>query len=102
MTINSEEELKQFLKDTQRAVVVFGKPNCLHCGIVENVLESIKAEYPLIKFGYTLDTEMSKARHFNSFPTMCFYEYGCVIGMLYGSGKITQINDMLNLWFRKD
>lgn len=101
-TINTEQELRDFLRGKQRAVVVYGKKDCLHCSIVETVIEGIAKEYPLIDFGFTTEKTLADARHIEAFPVAAFYENGNIMGTLHGSGKITFIKDMLNIWFAKD
>lgn len=101
-TINTENELKEFINKSQRAVVVFGKKDCLHCSIVETVIEGIQKDYPLIAFGFTTEKAIAESRHIDAFPVVAFYENGNIQGTLHGSGKITLIKDMLNIWFKKD
>ena len=43
-TLNTETELKEFLNGNYKAVVVFGKKDCIHCSIVETVIESIEKD----------------------------------------------------------
>lgn len=101
-TINTENELKEFINRNQRAVVVFGKKDCLHCSIVETVIEGIEKQYPLVSFGFTTERAIADRRHIEAYPVMAFYENGTIQGTLHGSGKITFIKDMLNIWFKKD
>ena len=101
-TLNTENELKEFLNGNHRAVVVFGKKDCLHCSIVETVIESIEKGYPLIAFGFTTENALAKRRHIEAYPVIAFYENGNVIGTLHGSGKIIHIKSMLDIWFLKD
>lgn len=101
-TLNTENELKEFINRNQRAVVVFGKKDCLHCSIVESVIESIEKDYPLIAFGFTADRAIAERRHIDACPIIAFYENGNIMGTLHGSSKIMNIKDMLNLWFKKD
>lgn len=101
-TLNTETELKEFLNGNQRAVVVFGKKDCLHCSIVETVIEGIQKEYPLVAFGFTTDRAIADRRHIEAYPVIAFYEKGVIQGTLHGSGKITFIKNMLNMWFLKD
>lgn len=101
-TINTETELKEFINKSQRAVVVFGKKDCLHCSIVETVIEGIEKQYPLVAFGFTTEREIAEKRHIEAYPVVAFYENGTIQGTLHGSGKITFIKDMLNIWFAKD
>lgn len=101
-TINTENELKEFINKSQRAVVVFGKKDCLHCSIVETVIEGIQKDYPLIAFGFTTEKSLAERRHIEAYPVIAFYENGNIMGTLHGSGKITFIKDMLNIWFAKD
>lgn len=102
MTINTEQELRDFLRGKKRAVVVFGKKDCLHCSIVESVIESIEKDYPLIAFGFTTERDLAEKRHIEAFPVVAFYENGNIMGTLHGSSKIVHIKDMLNIWFKKD
>ena len=101
-TITTETELKEFINKNQRAVVVFGKKDCLHCSIVETVIEGIQKEYPLIAFGFTTERDLAEKRHIEAYPVVAFYENGNIMGTLHGSGKIVYIKDMLNIWFKKD
>jgi len=101
-TITTETELKEFLNGNHKAVVVFGKKDCIHCSIVETVIESIEKDYPLIAFGFTTEKAIAERRHIDGFPVVAFYENGNIMGTLHGSGKITFIKDMLNIWFAKD
>ena len=101
-TITTENELKEFLNGNHRAVVVFGKKDCLHCSIVETVIESIEKVYPLIAFGFTTENALAERRHIEAYPVIAFYENGNVIGTLHGSGKIIHIKSMLDIWFLKD
>lgn len=101
-TISSEHELTEFIKNSTRAVVVFGKKDCLHCSIVETVIESIVVKYPLVSFGFTTERSLAEKRNIDAFPVVAFYENGNIQGTLHGSGKITFIKEMLNLWFKKD
>lgn len=101
-TITTETELKEFINRNQRAVVVFGKKDCLHCSIVETVIEGIEKQYPLIAFGFTTERDLAEKRHIEAYPVIAFYENGTIQGTLHGSGKITFIKDMLNIWFAKD
>lgn len=102
MTINTEQELRDFLRGKKRAVVVFGKKDCLHCSIVESVIESIEKDYPLIAFGFTTERDLAEKRHIEAFPVVAFYENGNIMGTLHGSSKIVHIKDMLNILFIKD
>jgi len=102
MTINTEQELRDFLRGKKRAVVVFGKNDCLHCSIVESVIESIEKDYPLIAFGFTTERDLAEKRHIEAYPVVAFYENGNIMGTLHGGSKIMNIKDMLNLWFKKD
>ena len=102
MTINTEQELRDFLRGKKRAVVVFGKKDCLHCSIVETVIDGIEKQYPLIAFGFTTENALAERRHIEAYPVIAFYENGTIQGTLHGSGKITFIKDMLNIWFKKD
>ena len=101
-TITTETELKEFINRNQRAVVVFGKKDCLHCSIVETVIDGIEKQYPLVSFGFTTDRDIADKRHVEAYPVIAFYENGTILGTLHGSGKITFIKDMLNIWFAKD
>ena len=101
-TLNTENELKEFLNGNQRAVAVFGKKDCLHCSIVETVIDGIEKQYPLVSFGFTTERDLAERRHIEAYPVIAFYENGNIIGTLQGSGKITFIKDMLNIWFKKD
>jgi len=101
-TITTETELKEFINRNQRAVVVFGKKDCLHCSIVETVIDGIEKQYPLVSFGFTTERAIADRRHIEAYPVMAFYENGTIQGTLHGSGKITFIKDMLNIWFKKD
>lgn len=101
-TITTEKELRDFLRNKPRAVVLYGKDNCLHCSIVESVLGDVEKHYPLIAFGYTNSTALADKLHINAYPVLIFYENGAEQGRLIGSGKITFIKDMLNIWFKKD
>ena len=101
-TITTENELKEFLNENYKAVVVFGKKDCIHCSIVETVIEGIQKEYPLVAFGFTTERDLAEKRHIEAYPVIAFYENGTIQGTLHGSGKITFIKDMLNLWFKKD
>lgn len=101
-TITTETELKEFINRNQRAVVVFGKKDCLHCSIVETVIGGIQKEYPLVSFGFTTDRAIAEKRHIEAYPVIAFYENGVIQGTLHGSGKITLIKNMLNMWFLKD
>lgn len=101
-TIDNEQQLRDFLKNSKKAVILFGKPDCLHCSIVETVIEGIAKEYPLIDFGFTTEKALADARHIEAFPMVAFYENGNIMGTLHGSGKITLIKEMLNIWFKKD
>lgn len=101
-TITTETELKEFINSNIRAVVVFGKKDCLHCSIVETVIEGIQKEYPLVAFGFTTDRAIADRRHIEAYPVMAFYENGTIQGTLHGSSKIVHIKDMLNIWFNKD
>lgn len=101
-TINTENELKEFINKSQRAVVVFGKKDCLHCSIVETVIEGIQKDYPLIAFGFTTEKSLAERRHIEAYPVIAFYENGTIQGTLHGSSKIVHIKEMLNIWFLKD
>lgn len=101
-TIDTEYELKEFINSNIRAVVVFGKNDCLHCSIVESVIESIEKDYPLIAFGFTTERDLAEKRHIEAYPVVAFYENGNIMGTLHGGSKIMNIKDMLNLWFKKD
>ena len=101
-TLNTENELKEFLNENHRAVVVFGKKDCMHCSIVETVIESIEKCYPLIAFGFTTERDLAEKRHIEAYPVIAFYENGTIQGTLHGSSKIVHIKDMLNIWFKKD
>lgn len=101
-TLNTETELKEFLNGNYKAVVVFGKKDCIHCSIVETVIESIEKDYPLIAFGFTTEKAIAERRHIDAFPVVAFYENGSIMGTLHGSSKIVHIKDMLNIWFKKD
>lgn len=101
-TITTETELKEFINRNQRAVVVFGKKDCLHCSIVETVIDDIEKQYPLVSFGFTTERAIADRRHIEAYPVIAFYENGVIQGTLHGSGKITFIKDMLNIWFAKD
>lgn len=101
-TLNTETELKEFINKSQRAVVVFGKKDCIHCSIVETVIDGIEKQYPLVSFGFTTDRAIADRRHIEAYPVIAFYENGVIQGTLHGSGKITFIKDMLNIWFAKD
>lgn len=97
----TREELKEALRK-QKSVVMFGKKDCLHCSIVETVIEGIEKQYPLIAFGFTTETVLAERRHIEAYPVIAFYENGVIQGTLHGSGKITLIKNMLNMWFIKD
>lgn len=101
-TLNTENELKEFLNGNHRTVVVFGKKDCLHCSIVESVIEGIEKDYPLIAFGFTTERDLAEKRHIEAYPVIAFYENGNIMGTLHGSSKIVHIKDMLNIWFAKD
>lgn len=101
-TITTETGLKEFINKSQRAVVVFGKKDCLHCSIVETVIDGIQKEYPLVAFGFTTDRALADRRHIEAYPVIAFYENGTIQGTLHGSSKIVHIKDMLNIWFAKD
>ena len=101
-TITTETELKEFINRNQRAVVVFGKKDCLHCSIVETVIDGIEKQYPLVAFGFTTERDLAEKRHIEAYPVVAFYENGNIMGTLHGSGKIVYIKDMLNIWFKKD
>lgn len=101
-TLNTENELKEFINKSHRAVVVFGKKDCLHCSIVETVIDGIQKEYPLIVFGFTTERDLAEKRHIEAYPVMAFYENGNIQGTLHGSSKIVHIKDMLNILFAKD
>lgn len=101
-TITTETELKEFINRNQRAVVVFGKKDCLHCSIVETVIDGIEKQYPLVSFGFTTERAIADRRHIEAYPVMAFYENGTIQGTLHGSSKIVHIKDMLNIWFNKD
>ena len=101
-TIDTEYELKEFINSNTRAVVVFGKQDCLHCSIVETVIESMGKDYPLIAFGFTTERDLAEKRHIEAYPVIAFYENGNIIGTLHGSGKIIHIKSMLDIWFLKD
>ena len=95
-TLNTETELKEFLNGNYKAVVVFGKKDCIHCSIVETVIESIEKDYPLIAFGFTTEKAIAERRHIDAFPVVAFYENGSIVATLHGSGKITIIKEILN------
>lgn len=95
-TITTENELKEFLNGNHKAVVVFGKKDCIHCSIVETVIESIEKDYPLIAFGFTTEKAIAERRHIDGFPVVAFYENGSIVATLHGSGKITIIKEILN------
>ena len=101
-TITTETELKEFLNGNQRAVVVFGKKDCLHCSIVETVIDGIEKQYPLVAFGFTTERALAERRHIEAYPVIAFYENGNIIGTLNGSSKIVRIKEMINIWFLKD
>ena len=101
-TITTENELKEFLNENYKAVVVFGKKDCIHCSIVETVIEGIQKEYPLVAFGFTTERDLAEKRHIEAYPVIAFYENGTIQGTLHGSSKIVHIKEMLNIWFLKD
>lgn len=100
-TLNSEIELKDFLCEHPKAVVVFGKPDCLHCGVVETIFESVLKDYPLIAFAFTTSQEIAEKRHIESFPVTCFYEDTHLQGCLVGSGFVEKTKEILNVWVAK-
>jgi thioredoxin-like negative regulator of GroEL len=99
--IKTREELKEALRKP-KTVVMFGKPDCLHCTIVKNCIESVERHFPLINFYYTEVKEFADARNIDAYPVTYLYENGNVIATLVGSKHITKIRDILNLWFLKD
>lgn len=99
--IKTQEDLKNAL-NSSRSVVMYGKPDCLHCTIVRNCIESIEKQYPLINFHFTEDRDIANRYGFDAFPVLVFYENGCEQGRLIGSSKIIHIKEMLNIWFLKD
>lgn len=101
-TINTETELKEFINRNHRAVVIFGKKDCLHCSIVETVIDGIEKQYPLVSFGFTTERAIADRRHIEAYPVMAFYENGVIQGTLHGSSKIVRIKEILNIWFLKD
>ena len=99
--IKTRQELKEAVKHS-RSVVMYGKEDCLHCSIVRTCIESVEMQYPLISFFFTEEKELAEKKHIEEFPVLLFYENGNIEGALVGSGKITKIKEMLNLWFLKD
>ena len=99
--IKTHEDLKEALNQT-RSVVMYAKPDCLHCTIVRNCVESIERHFPLIGFYFTEDINMPVSQRLNAFPVLVMYENGVEQGRLVGSKYITKIRDLLNLWFLKD
>ena len=102
MTINTEQELREFLRGKKRAVVVFGKHDCLHCTIVKNCIESVERHFPLIDFYYTEVREFADARHIDAFPVTILYENGSEIARLVVSKHATKVRDIFNRWFIKE
>lgn len=91
-TITTETELKEFINRNQRAVVVFGKKDCLLCSIVETVIDDIEKQYPLVAFGFTTDREIADKHHIEAYPVMAFYENGNIMGTLVLMQEARQIN----------
>ena len=101
LEIKTNDDLKKVAK-MSRTVVMYGKPDCLHCSIVRTCIESVEMQYPLISFFFAEEKELAEKKHIEVFPVLLFYENGNIEGALVGSGKITKIKEMLNLWFLKD
>lgn len=99
--IITREELKDALRKP-KTVVMYGKPDCLHCTIMRNCIESVERHFPLIYFYYTETREFSDDRHIEDFPVTILYENGSEIARLVGSGFATKVRDIFNLWFLKD
>lgn len=99
--IKTREELQQALR-TQKSVVMYGKPDCIHCNIVRTAIESIERHFPLVDFFFTEEKMFSKERYVDAFPVTIFYENGNEQGRLAGSGKVHLIRKMLDLWFFKE
>lgn len=99
--IITREELKDALRKP-KTVVMYGKPDCLHCTIMRNCIESVVRHFPLIDFYYTEAREFADARHIDAFPVTILYENGSEIARLEGSKYATKVRDIFNLWFLKD
>lgn len=95
--IKTREELKK-TTNLGRCIILFSKPDCIHCTIAKNCIESIEHKYPQIGFYYTEKTDFASARNINSFPVLIFYENGAEKGRLLGSSQIHKIRGIVNLW----
>lgn len=99
--IITREELKEALRKP-KTVVMYGKPDCLHCTIMRNCIEGVVRHFPLIDFYYTEVSEFADSRHIDAFPVTILYENGSEIARLVGSRFATKVRDIFNLWFLKD
>lgn len=99
--IKTNEELKEALRKP-KSVVMYGKPECLHCTIMRNCIESVERHFPLIDFCYTEIREFADALHIDAFPVTILYENGSEIARLVGSKHATKVRDIFNLWFIKE
>lgn len=99
--IKNNQELKNAQRKT-RTLVMFGKPDCLHCAIALTFVECLEKKFPLINFYKTDDTKLAEEICAKGFPVLCAYENGNLIATIHGSGHLEHLEDHLNLWFRKD
>ena len=99
--IKSHQDLKKAVKST-RSVIMFSKPDCLHCSIVKTAIVSVEQQFPLIDFHYTEDLGFAKELNIDAFPVLVFYEKGNEQGRLIGSGKVHLLKHIFNLWFFKE
>ena len=96
--IADNDALRRFVRDNDKAVVMFGKSDCVHCSIAESVMDDVRGDFPQIAFAYVEDTHVALAEGVKSFPTTRFYEGGSHIADLIGSLKIGHIRELLEIF----
>lgn len=101
-TLNTENELNNFIKTNDMCVVLFGEDDCINCSILENIIESLRPKYPLVSFGFAKGNDLSRIHHIKYFPTLSFFENGMEIGSMIGTAYMMKIRNILDLWFLKE
>lgn len=97
MLIKDSATLDAMLHKNVRCMVLFGRRDCLHCSIMETIMDNIRDEYPTIEFGYIVDDgSVGDGYGVMQYPTIVFFECGHVLGSLVGSERCGSLKSIVN------
>lgn len=84
--VNSNEEFREIIANTNKCVVFFGSKNCHHCTTMSKFLNTNLSAYPGIVFAH-VETTRVPVKDLQGVPVFLLYHDGELVGHQVGAGE---------------